>query len=141
MIILDTNVLSELIHPKGSIRIVEWMDRQAPDLLCTTSLTVCEMVFGLTIKQASARMRLVEQRFYLTLSILVGDRILPFDRVASEEAARFAAQRKLAGRMIDLADTQIAGIALANKARLASRNIRHFEDAGIDLINPWAIGS
>jgi len=137
VIILDTNVLSELIHPKGSLRIVDWLDRQAPDSLCTTSVTVYEMSFGLAITEPSARMRLIDERFRSTLSILLGDRILPYDRVAAEHAATLAARRRLAGRSIDLADAQIAGIALAHGAALATRNIRHFENTGIELFDPW----
>ena len=71
------------------------------------------------------------------LSTRLSDRVLAYDGSAARLAAELSVRRRLAGRIIDLADTQIAGIALAQGATLATRNIRHFEDAGIDLIDPW----
>ena len=64
--------------------------------------------------------------------------MLPFDQAASQAAGRLAAERRRAGRTVEIRDIQIAGIATARKATLATRNLRHFEGLGVALVDPWA---
>jgi hypothetical protein len=67
----------------------------------------------------------------------LAERIAPFDSAAAEEAAKLAARRQRRGRPVDLRDTQIAGIALARRASLATRNVRHFDGLSVTVVNPW----
>ena len=140
MIILDTNVISAMMRSTGNDAALNWLDAQAPGVLWTTSITVFEIILGLSIGPSRHLMERLAHKFELMLSTRLNDRVLAYDAPAARLAAGLSARRKLAGRSIDLADTQIAGIALAHGATLATRNIRHFEDAGIDLIDPWNAG-
>jgi hypothetical protein len=65
------------------------------------------------------------------------NRVLDFDTGAALEAAELAARRQRTGRPVDMRDTQIAGIAMARHATLATRNVRHFVDLEIPVIDPW----
>ncbi len=137
MIIIDTNVVSALMRPDKNQIIVNWLDNQIKSDLCICSITVYEIYFGLAVSPFGQKRELLKKAFESQLINIFGHRVLPYDLLAAEQAASLAAKRKLSGLNIELADTQIAGIALANKATLATRNIKHFEDAGIALINPW----
>ena len=137
MIIIDTNVVSALMRPDKNQIIVNWLDSQIKSDLCICSITVYEIYFGLAVSPFGQKRELLKKAFESQLINIFGHRVLPYDLLAAEQAASLAAKRKLSGLNIELADTQIAGIALANKATLATRNTKHFEDAGIELINPW----
>ena len=140
MIILDTNVISAMMRSTGNDAALNWLDAQAPGVLWTTSITVFEIILSLSIGPSRHLMERLAHKFELMLSTRLNDRVLAYDAPAARLAAGLSARRKLDGRTIDLADTQIAGIALAHGATLATRNIRHFDDAGIDLIDPWNAG-
>jgi len=137
MILLDTNVLSALMLKEADPRVVAWLDRQAPESIWTTSVTVFEIRFGLETLEQGKRRRRLEDAFSQALEEDLEDRILPFDSRAAQAAATIAAQQRRQGRPVEIRDVQIAGIALARKASLATRNTRHFEALGISLMDPW----
>lgn len=114
-----------------------WLDQQAQALIWTTAITVLEVRVGLLLTPLGARRSRYEEAFAGLLD-LFGDRILPFDNPAAEKAAELHARREREGRTAGLIDAQIAGIALARRAAVATRNVRHFEDARIQVLNPWS---
>ena len=137
MIILDTNVLSALMRSAPDLEVVAWLDRQAPESLWITSITVFETQFGLALLPPARRRRALERAFALLVEEDLENRVLDFDVAAATAAAELAAARQQAGRPADMRDTQIAGIAIARRATLATRNVRHFADLGVPVINPW----
>ena len=136
MIILDTNVLSALMHATPSHQVVSWLDRQPRTSIWTTSITVLEVRFGLQIMASGKRGSALEQAFGAFLD-KIGHRVAAFDADAAQEAGSLMASRQKNGRAQELRDTMIAGIALARHATLATRNTGHFDDVSIRLINPW----
>lgn len=137
MIILDTNVLSALMHERPEPAVIAWLDRQAPESVWITSITVFEARFGLALLPEGRRREKLETAFARLLEEDLENRVLNFDSAAAGEAARLAAARQRDGRPVDMRDTQIAGIALVRRATLATRNLRHFNDLAIAVINPW----
>src|SRR5262245_32381593 len=127
MIVLDTNVLSALMLSEPEVVVVSWLDRQARASVWTTSLTIFEIRLGLAAMPAGRRQ--VERRalFERLVDEKLEHRVLSFDHAAAEEAASLMDLRRRAGRPVDLRDTMIAGIALAQRATIATRNLRHFE--------------
>ena len=137
MIILDTNVLSALMQTVPVPEVMAWLDRQPADELWITAINVFEVRYGLALLPAGRRRRALEAGFAALLEIDLRNRVLEFDRAAADSAADLAATRHLAGRPVDMRDTQIAGITVSRRARLATRNVRHFEELYGALINPW----
>lgn len=137
MIILDTNVLSALMRRDPDAAVVDWMDRQPAESLWLTSITVFEAHLGLALLPAGRRRRALEEAFVLLLLEDLENRVLDFDVPAATAAAKLAAARQRAGRPADMRDTQIAGIALARRATLATRNVRHFADLDVPVVDPW----
>jgi toxin FitB len=138
MIILDTNVLSELMLRAPDARVLRWIDRQPSSSIWTTSVTIFEIRFGLlSMPNGKRRIALVEDFEKVLNSI--DRRISPFDGEAAERASALMASRKLKGRPREDRDTMIAGIVLACRASLATRNISHFDDLSAPLIDPWSI--
>jgi predicted nucleic acid-binding protein len=136
MIILDTNVLSAVMAPEP--RVIAWLDRQSPSSMWTTSVTVFEIRSGLMVMPAGRRRSEREQAFENIVEIDLEGRVLSFDRAAAEEAARITAERRRVGRPGESRDTMIAGIALAQRATLATRNMRHFADLSVPVVDPWS---
>ena len=113
-----------------------WLDRQPPESVWITSITVFESRLGLALLPEGRRRRL-EAAFDQLLNEDLDNRVLAFDSAAATEAARLAAERQRAGRTVDVRDTQIAGITLARRATLATRNRRHFADLTVPVVSPW----
>ena len=137
MIILDTNVLSALMRERPDAEVVAWLDRQPPESVWITSITVFESRLGLALLPEGRRRRRLEAAFDQLLNEDLDNRVLAFDSTAATEAARLAAERQRAGRTVDVRDTQIAGITLARRATLATRNRRHFADLTVPVVSPW----
>lgn len=141
MIILDTNVLSALMRFEPDTAVVSWLDDQVAESIWITSITLFEARFGLALLPDGAHRQQLTARFDELLASDFENRVLLFDQPAARQAANLAAQRKHAGRPVDMRDTFIAGIALARKARIATRNTRHFDDLPGTVINPWEYGN
>ena len=139
MILLDTNVLSALMQRDVDRAVTTWLDSQPPESIWTTSVTVFEVRFGLELLASGRRRRLLEDAFGKMLEEDFEGRIVPFDEAAAQAAGRIAADRRRAGRTIEIRDVQIAGIAVARKAAIATRNTRHFEGLGPELMDPWSL--
>ena len=137
MIILDTNVLSALMRTTPDRAVLTWIDRQPAEAIWLTSITIFEVKFGLELMDAGPRRAQLESAFARMLQDDFRGRVLSFDPAAAEKAALLGAQRQRSGTSVDFRDTEIAGIVLTRRATLATRNLRHFEDAGIALVDPW----
>ncbi len=137
MILLDTNVLSALMQRDPDAVILAWLDGLPAESVWTTSVTVCEVRFGLELLAAGRRRRCLEEAFTKALEEDFEGRVLPFDQAAAGSAAMIAAKQRRAGRPVEIRDVQIAGIAAARKATLATRNVRHFEGLGLAIVDPW----
>lgn len=137
MILLDTNVLSALMLRDPDARVVGWLDGQAPESIWTTSVTVFEIRFGIEVLANGRQRRRLEEVFSKALEEEFENRVLPFDRNAAQAAAAIAAHQRRHGMPIEIRDVQIAGIASVCKATLATRNTRHFQSLGIQLVDPW----
>ncbi len=137
MIILDTNVLSALMRTAPETEVVRWLDRQPAESIWITSITLFETRLGIALLPKGRRRQLLELAFDRLLAADLEHRVLDFDSAAAAEAATLAAARQRVGRPVDMRDTQIAGIALARRATLATRNVRHFQDLSVAVIDPW----
>jgi predicted nucleic acid-binding protein len=137
MIILDTNVLSAMVQPRPNELVVAWLDKQARSSMWITSVTILEIQFGLQILPAGKRRSLLKKMFEAVLRDDIGGRVAPFDTAAAQCSADLMASRHKKGRPVELRDTMIAGITLACHATLATRNIPHFEDLSVPVVNPW----
>ena len=138
MIILDTNVVSAVMRQDAVVVVVRWLDSQPVESIWITAVTVFEVHFGLELLAQGRRRRQLEDQFARALEEDFEGRILPFEQTAARAAALIAARRRQGGRPIEVRDAQIAGIAAARRATLATRNTRHFADLGIALIDPWS---
>ena len=141
MIILDTNVLSAMMQTTLNERVVAWLDKQARTSMWITSVTIFEIRFGLQILPVGKRRSLLTKTFEAVLTDDIGGRVAPFDTSAAECCAELMAARHKKGRPVELRDTMIAGIVLACHATLATRNVPHFEDLSVPVVNPWAARS
>jgi predicted nucleic acid-binding protein len=137
MIILDTNVLSALMRQAPEAPVVAWLDRQPTESVWITSITLLEARLGLALLPKGRRQQTLEAAFARLLEEDLENRVLDFDSAAATEAASLAAERQKVGRSVDMRDTQIAGIALARRATLATRNVRHFRDLNVPIVDPW----
>jgi predicted nucleic acid-binding protein len=137
VIVLDTNVLSALMQRSPDAEIKRWLDDQPKTSLWTTSITAYEIRSGIEILPASRRRRQLEEAYSKLIELVLDRRVLPFDLAAAGAAGVIAAKQRGAGRPVEVRDVQIAGIVIARKATLATRNVRHFEDIGVTLVDPW----
>jgi predicted nucleic acid-binding protein len=137
MIILDTNVLSELMRPKPS-RVAAWVAKQPATDVFTTSITEAEIFYGIELlpkgKRREGLLAAAEAMFAEDLA----GRVLGFEGDAARVFSRIAAHRRALGRPISHADAQIAAIAQVRSAKLATRNVEDFEDCGIDVVDPYS---
>lgn len=137
MIILDTNVLSELMRPTPAVQVSEWVAKTPPTQLFTTSITEAEILLGIELlpqgKRRQGLLRAAEDMFNEDLE----GRVLGFESEAARPFAQIAAHRRSLGKPISHADAQIAAIARLRGAQVATRNVADFSDCGIDLVNPW----
>ncbi|WP_193227713.1 type II toxin-antitoxin system VapC family toxin [Aureimonas psammosilenae] len=141
MIVLDTNVVSELVRQNADERVERWVARQSKDDLAVTTLSYFEWQFGLSLMPPSRRRSDLRDLIEEFVESLGPQRVLPLDIQSASLAATFRAQRQKAGRPVAVADSLIAGIALRHRATLATRNIRDFDGADLDIIDPWQGGS
>ena len=137
MIILDTNVVSELLRPAPEKRVVDWLAGLDGSGVYLTTITEAELRLGIAILPAGKRRDGLAEMIDQIIREDFADRILPFDSPAAVAFADIAASRRAKGRPIAHADCQIAAIAQAAAAKVATRNTPDFVDCGIKLIDPW----
>jgi predicted nucleic acid-binding protein len=136
MIVLDTDVLSHAMR-QDSIA-VAWLDGQPRASLWTTAITIFEIRSGLANMPAGRRQSTQLAEFERMIEEDLERRILSFDNAAAEQAAALMGRRRRAGRPVESRDTMIAGIALAQRATLATHNVRHFADLDVPVLDPWS---
>jgi predicted nucleic acid-binding protein len=137
VILLDTNVLSELIRPAAAMEVEAWVATQPAEALFISVVTEAELRFGLALLPAGRRRAQLAEAIEGMLVEDFGGRILPFDSAAALAYADITAERRRAGRPIAQFDAQIASIARSRGATLATRNVGDFEGCGIQTLNPW----
>ena len=139
MILLDTNVVSELYRPAPHASVVAWFNAQDNDLLYLCAPVLAELRFGMERLEAGRRKEALGAAIERLESEIYRDRILPFDVTCVAPYGRLVAARQRAGRTTQQMDAFIAAIAVANGAILATRNVEHFEGFGLELINPFEV--
>lgn len=137
MIVLDTNVISELMRPQSNVDVYQWVSSQPIYNLFTTTITQAEILYGIALLPSGKRKNELSQAAQLMFQEEFSGRILSFDERAAISFAQIATQRRRIGKPISQADAQIASICSSRQATLTTRNISDFEDCGIDLLNPW----
>jgi predicted nucleic acid-binding protein len=137
VIVLDTNVLSELIRPRPDPGVVDWLRGQARSRLFTTAISRGEMLLGVLALPDGQRKRRLQQEVLGIFAADMAGRVLPYDGDAADAHAEFAAMRRAQGRPIGQSDAMIAGIVRSRGAMLATRNVRDFEGWGLTLVDPW----
>ncbi|WP_298863557.1 type II toxin-antitoxin system VapC family toxin [uncultured Microbacterium sp.] len=139
MIVLDTNVLSELMQPEPHPAVISWLDSVPRSEVCTSAITVAEIAAGIAVLPKGKRRTRLEQSTEAMLEAFAG-RILPFTARAALHYGAIIAARKDLGRPISVADAEIAAIAVDCSGTVATRNIRDFEGTGARIIDPWLAG-
>ncbi len=138
MIILDTNVVSELIRPRPAVRVFDWVVRQAARRLYLSSISEAELRYGVEVIPEGSRRRNLRVAVEGLLGEDFAGRTLPFESDAARAYALIAASRRAAGRPISRPDCQIAAIARSVGASVATRDTDGFEGCGVDVVNPWS---
>jgi toxin FitB len=139
MIVLDTNVLSELMKAAPSEVVSSWVARQPPSSLFITTVAQAEILYGLALLPSGRRRNELGAAAQAMFEEDFAGRILPFDIAAAYQFAEIAAERRQSGRPISQFDAQIAAIARSRGAALSTRNISDFEECGLQVFNPWNI--
>ena len=136
MIVLDTNVVSEAMRPTPDPNVTRWLNAQAADTLYLSSVTLAELLFGIGALPAGARRDRLARVLDRLLALFQG-RVLPFDQDAARRYADMAVVGRAVGRPLSTADGYLAATAAARGFAVATRNVKHFGDTGVDLIDPW----
>jgi predicted nucleic acid-binding protein len=137
MIVLDTNVISELMRPIPARQVETWLSSQDGASIYFTTIGEAELRHGVAILPAGKQRDGLTKAIDGMLEVDFRDRILPFDRLAACAYAAIAARRRAMGRPISQFDCQIAAIAYVHGARVATRNVKDFDDCLIEVHNPW----
>lgn len=137
MIIIDTNVISELLRPNPEPAVEAWLGAQDGLSIYLTAISEAELRYGVAIMTNGKRRDALSNAIDRILRDDMAGRILPFDSASARAYATIAAARRSSGTPISQLDCQIAAIARAHSAPVATRNTPDFQGCGIDLINPW----
>ena len=138
MIVLDTNVVSELMRPSPAPAVEQWVATRPAASLFFSAVGEAELRYGVAILAAGRRRAALASAIEAMLREDFAGRVLPFDSAAARTYAEIAASRRATGRPVAQADVQIAAIARSRGMALATRNVRDFEGMGIELLDPWA---
>lgn len=141
MIILDTNIISEVMRPQPNTQVMSWLKKYPVEELAITSISIAEISYGLKRLPVGRRRDSLQWRFQMFIDQGFSDRIFPFEERAAEIYADIIVDRKQQGKPIEVMDAMIASIALLKTATLATRNVSDFENCGLELVNPWEIAS
>lgn len=137
MIVLDTNVVSELMRPSPDPAVENWVINRPAGRLFFSAVGEAELRYGVAIMPAGRRRDALASEIEAMLREDFAGRVLPFDSDAARAYAEIAASRRASGRAASQADSQMAAIARSRGMALATRNVRDFEDMGLDILNPW----
>jgi toxin FitB len=138
MILLDTNVISELMRPRPDTDVVSWFDSVDGLPLFISTVTEAELWSGLYLLPDGKRRTALEELIAETLAVDFAGRILPFDSASALAYGKISARRGKLGRPINTADCQIAAIAQVRGFKVATRDVRGFENCEIEIVDPWS---
>jgi len=137
MILVDTNVVSEVMKVAPSETVVTWLNNQKSSSLFISTITIGEIEYGLRILPAGKRRMLLKERFERFISLAFAQRILPYDETAARTYGDIMGFRKEIGHPMSVPDGQIAAIAKINGLTISTRNTSNFEDCGVELVDPF----
>lgn len=137
MIVLDTNVLSEVLRRAPEPRVLDWLSEQPRASVFMTTITRGEILYGIRLLPAGKRRDGLWEAATKIFDVEFDGQVLAFDSAAADEFAEISAARRAYGRPIAQFDAQIAGITRSRGAQLATRNVSDFDACGFELVNPW----
>lgn len=137
MTILDTNILSELMRPNPSAKVLAWIAKQPEADLFTTSITEAEIFYGIEVLPGGKRREHLTAAAEAVFTEDFSGRVYSFDSAAARAFSKIASSRRTSGNPISHPDAQIAAIAKTRRAKVASRDVKGFEQCGVDVIDPW----
>ena len=139
MIVLDTNVISEVLRPVPERSVLDWLANQPRASLFTTTVTRGEILYGIRLLSDGKRRRGLRDAAQKIFDDDFADQVLSFDSDAADMYAEIVASRRTAGNPIRQFDAMIVAMARSRGASLATRNVKDFEDCGVDVIDPWTV--
>jgi predicted nucleic acid-binding protein len=137
MLMLDTNMLSEIMRSEPEQKVVDWIVRQPSDELFTAAVCQAEILSGLAVMPSGRRRAELEEAARSMFADDFDGRVLPFDAEAASAYAEVFAARRKAGRPSGTIDLMLAAIARARGASVVTRNVADFEGVGVPIVNPW----
>lgn len=137
VIVLDTNVFSEFMRQEPDAKVVSWLDGLSRQDLWITTVSIFELRYGIELHAKGRRRNQLEDSLARVLDAGFNGRVLNFDQEAANAAAFVSAKRRASGQPNEIRDVLIAGIAISQRADLATRNVRHFQNLEIRVIDPW----
>jgi predicted nucleic acid-binding protein len=137
MILIDTNVISEVMKVTPSGLVLDWLNAQKPGALYVSTVTIGEIEYGLRFLPTGKRRLQLKERFERFVALAFAQRVLAYNEDAARAYGETMGLRKEIGRPMSIADGQIAAIARVNGLDIATRNTSDFEDCGLELINPF----
>lgn len=141
MIVLDTNIISEMMAAHPEVAVINWLNDQNAVTLFVSTITIAEISYGLRLLPKGQRHRLLQDRFERFIEQAFEQRILNFDEAAARVYGEVMGYRKEIGRPLSVPDGQIASIARMHGFAVATRNIKDFKDCGVEVINPFVYAS
>ncbi|MDQ2995042.1 MAG: type II toxin-antitoxin system VapC family toxin [Pseudomonadota bacterium] len=137
MILIDTNIISEMMKPAPDAKVITWIDQQDIMHLYISTITIAELAYGINALPAGNRRNYLEKAFNSVVREAFEYRIFTFDEVAAHQYGIIMSQRKNIGKPMSMADGQIAAIAQAHNCTIATRNTNDFANSNLDLVNPF----
>lgn len=138
MTLLDTNVVSAVMSRSPDRAVIEWLNRQDASSLFISTITIAEIGYGLWVLPDGKRRRNLEERFERFVHQGFDQRVLAFDERSARIYPQIVGHRRALGRSLSALDGQIASIARANLLAVATRNVKDFDECGIEVLNPFA---
>jgi toxin FitB len=139
MIILDTNVVSETMRAAGAQEVRRWLDAQSPQTLYLTATVLSELLVGIELIPDGRRKQGLAGVLHEFVEAKIENRVLAFDEVAARAYASIVIRARTLGYSMPVADGQIAAVAAVHRFAVATRDIRPFEAAGVEVLNPWEL--
>ncbi len=139
MILLDTNVVSEVMKASPSENVIAWLNEQESSKLFISAITIGEIVYGLRILPEGKRRSGLCEKLEQFIALAFDQRALAYDESAARAYGELMGHRRALGRPMSVPDGQIAAIARSNHLAVATRNVLDFENCGVDVIDPFAV--
>jgi predicted nucleic acid-binding protein len=137
VIVLDTNVVSELMRLEPASEVVDWLDRQVTEDVWLSAIALAELLYGVARLPVGRRRATLAMQLEAMVAEDFDHRVAAFDELAAAHYADIVVGRERAGRPVSATDAQIAAICRSSDAVLATRNVADFSDTGIVVVNPW----